>query len=124
MDVKKIEIEINGQNEKVIAQKIKGVLWVHWRGRTFSVLESSGRKSKKSGSGASQPGVIKAPMPGKITKILVNISDGVELGQSLVVMEAMKMEYTLKADMVGAICDLNCLVGDQVRLGQPLIVIK
>ena len=67
------------------------------------------------------PGVIKAPMPGKITRVIVRLGEAVTKGQSLVVMEAMKMEYTLAADRAGVVETLTAKVGAQVPLGEVLV---
>lgn len=105
------------------AQIIKGVLWVHYQGRTFSQDANPGRKARKKSAAASSDQV-KAPMPGKVTKLMVQVGETVKKGQALLVMEAMKMEYTLKAEMDGTIESLTCTVGEQVVLGKLLAKIK
>jgi len=65
--------------------------------------------------------VIAAPMPGKITRVAVNMGEAVTKGQALVVMEAMKMEYTLEADRDGKIEEVGVKVGQQVALGEVLL---
>ena len=62
-------------------------------------------------------------MPGKITKVFKQMGDQVKAGDAMIVMEAMKMEYTLKADVDGSIQKIDCQVGDQVALGKILLVI-
>lgn len=105
------------------AQMIKGTLWVHFEGRTFSVDDNPGRAARKKSGKASSDQLV-APMPGKITKILLKEGDAVKAGQAVLMMEAMKMEYTLKADMDGAIESLQCQVGEQVILGKVLAKLK
>jgi len=104
------------------AQMIKGQLWVHFEGRTF-IYESPSQKKFGKGASKGKSGEIPAPMPGKITKILKQIGDSVEAGDVVLVMEAMKMEYTLKADIAGKIETLSCKDGDQVALGKLLVKI-
>ncbi|KYG70564.1 acetyl-CoA carboxylase biotin carboxyl carrier protein subunit [Bdellovibrio bacteriovorus] len=119
-----IKVRVDGVDHKAHAQLIKGTLWVHHNGRVFTMDASTGRKSrKKAGAGGSSDQVV-APMPGKVTKILVSAGASVEAGQAVVVMEAMKMEYTLKADIAGSIDSISCAVGEQVALGKALIKIK
>lgn len=105
------------------AQIIKGTLWIHLNGRTVSVEVNPGRKSRKKGAAGSSD-TLTAPMPGKVTKILLKPGAAVEPGQAVLVMEAMKMEYTLKAEIGGAIDAINCAVGEQVALGKTLVKIK
>lgn len=119
-----LKVRINGVDHKAHAQIIKGTLWVHHNGRVFTTDATTGKKSrKKAGTGGSSDNVI-APMPGKITKILLTPGKEVTAGQAILVMEAMKMEYTLKADIAGTIDSVNCTVGEQVALGKSLVRIK
>lgn len=119
-----LKVRVNGVDYKASAQIIKGTLWVHHNGRVFTVDATSGKKSrKKAGAGGSSDNVV-APMPGKVTKILVSNGASVNAGQAVLVMEAMKMEYTLKAEIAGTVENINCIVGEQVALGKSLVKIK
>jgi biotin carboxyl carrier protein len=118
-------LEVQGKKYKVHTQWLQQQLWVHVNGKTYVVdPQGPGRKSgSRSGSIASSD-TIKAPMPGKITKIFVKSGDSTQKGQALIVMEAMKMEYTLKAELDGQIKMVEVQVGDQVPLGKTLIKIE
>lgn len=105
------------------AQIIKGQLWIHFEGRTFTYENPAQKKFGKKGAGKAKSGEILAPMPGKVTKLLKAAGDKVETGDVVLVMEAMKMEYTLKADVSGKIETLSCKPGDQVPLGKLLVKI-
>lgn len=120
----KVWLDIEGQNVKVHAQWLQQQLWVHVNGKTFVVDPTAGKKNsgRKNNSGNSD--TVKAPMPGKITKIFVKVGDMTSKGQALIVMEAMKMEYTLKAEIDGKIQQIEVQVGDQVSLGKNLIKIE
>ena len=118
-----VKVRIDGVDHKAQAQVIKGTLWVHHNGRTFTMDAGSGRKSRKKSAGGSSDR-INAPMPGKVTKLLLSPGAAVEAGQAVLVMEAMKMEYTLKAEIAGTIDTVECVVGDQVVLGKTLVKIK
>jgi biotin carboxyl carrier protein len=63
-------------------------------------------------------------MPGKVTKVFVAEGQQVEVGQALLVMEAMKMEYTLKAQVSGAVKEVRVKEGQQVELSQLLVKIE
>ncbi len=84
-------------------------------------LSAEGQRRKKSQS--STPDLIIAQMPGKITKVFVKEGDSVTQGQALLVMEAMKMEYTLKSEIDGEIKNISCKVLDQVALGKVIVQI-
>jgi biotin carboxyl carrier protein len=109
---------------KNTAQMVKGQLWVHFEGRTFIYENPSQKKFGNRGAGKAKSGDLLAPMPGKVTKLLKKAGDQVGVGEVVLVMEAMKMEYTLKADVAGEITKLACQVGDQVALGKLLAQIK
>ena len=72
-------------------------------------------------SGGSGDGQVKAPMDGTIIDVLVCEGDTVSADQTLVVMEAMKMEHSLKAGVAGVIESLPANVGDQVKARQILV---
>jgi biotin carboxyl carrier protein len=109
---------------KNTAQMLRGQLWVHFEGRTFIYESPAQKKFGRSGAGKAKSGNLIAPMPGKITKLLKKSGDQVQSGEVVLVMEAMKMEYTLKADIGGKIQKINCQVGDQVALGKLLAQIQ
>jgi acetyl/propionyl-CoA carboxylase alpha subunit len=116
-----IEVEFQGHKVRVPALKAQGRLWFHWRGENY-VVEATGA-TRRSGAEKStgKAGVITAPMPGKVTRVAVQAGDKVEKGQALVVMEAMKMEYTLEADRDGKVEEVGAHAGKQVALGEVLV---
>lgn len=119
-----VKIRHQGVDHKAEVQVVKDTLWVHFNGRTFAVdAQPQSRRRKKTGVGASSDTVL-APMPGKVTKILVNAGQEIIKGQAVLVMEAMKMEYTLKAELAGKIAQIDCKAGDQVVLGKALVKIE
>ncbi len=69
-------------------------------------------------------GSLKAPMPGTVVSISTAEGDRVTEGQPLLVLEAMKMEYTVKATTDGVVESLNVRQGEQVSEGVELLAIK
>ena len=65
-----------------------------------------------------------APMPGRIRLVSVAVGDRVEAGQTLVVMEAMKMEHNVTAPRTALVSEVRCAVGDQVDSGEVLVVLE
>ena len=63
---------------------------------------------------------IVAPMPGMVTRILVEAGNGLARGAPVIVLEAMKMEHTLRAPADGRLKALKCAVGDFVQEGTEL----
>jgi acetyl-CoA/propionyl-CoA carboxylase biotin carboxyl carrier protein len=69
-------------------------------------------------------GKVSAPMQGTIVKVLVNVGDTVEPGESLLVLEAMKMENHINAERSGTVSEIRVQAGDTVGAGDILIVIE
>lgn len=112
-----------GQKLSYVSEWIQGTLWVHVNGKIFSV-ESQGTKRNRKGNVGIAHNKVTAPMPGKITKVFVKEGQIVEKGQPVVVMEAMKMEYTLKSEIGGPVEKVKAVVGAQVSLGDMLVQIS
>ncbi len=121
--MKRLSLEIEGKSTEGRAVFSKGALWVHLDGETYVYEdESTQPRSRRGGVGkAVHAGEVLAPMPGKIIKVMAKQNEVVAEGRVLVVMEAMKMEYTLKAQAPGRVSDIKAQTGDQVVLGQVLL---
>lgn len=115
-----VNVEWLGKTIRVPAVKHQGKLWFHWQGETH-VIEILASRRAGGSSAKTNPGVIAAPMPGKVTQVRAALGDKVSKGQALVIMEAMKMEYTLEADRDGKVTELNAQLGSQVALGDVLV---
>ena len=73
---------------------------------------------------AAHAGSLLAPMPGGVVRVLAAQGDTVSAGQSLVVLEAMKMEHTVTAPVDGVVAEIAVAPGDQVDTGQVLAVVN
>lgn len=104
--------------DKKVWFKKDGEIW------SYDLIDilSEGKRRKKAHSAS--PDKIVSNMPGKVTKVFVNVNSLVKAGDPLLVLEAMKMEYTLKADIHAEVEKLNVAVGDQVTIGQLLVQLK
>jgi len=87
--------------------------------RTRAIRELSG-----AGKEASGPAPLLAPMPGMIVRVAVQVGDTVEPGQSLVVMEAMKMENELRATSAGTVKAVLAQPGTAVEKGAVLLELE
>ena len=75
----------------------------------------------KGAAGAGTP--VKAPLPGVITKVIVAAGQSVKKGDTVVVLEARKMENNITAECDGAITGICCAAGDSVMEGDTLVTI-
>ena len=66
---------------------------------------------------------VPAPMPGTVLDIKVAEGAAVSVGQTVIVLEAMKMEVEVVADVAGTVKAINVKKGDAVTTGQALAVI-
>jgi biotin carboxyl carrier protein len=76
------------------------------------------------GARASGPSRLTAPIPGKVVAVKAAAGDEVAAGQSLVVLEAMKMENELAAEQPGRVVAVHVADGDTVESGQLLIELE
>ena len=67
---------------------------------------------------------VKSPLPGVILDIMVNVGDEVKKGQTVIILEAMKMENSINADKDGKITAINVSKGESVLEGTDLIIIE
>jgi len=71
----------------------------------------------------SSDGRLKAPIPGLVTQVLVEVGDLVEAGQPLLVLEAMKMENEIRAPRAGKVRVVSATSGQGVKLNDVLVEI-
>ncbi len=96
--------------------------WVHLHGQTavLTVPQKAGRRRKATGAHGE---TLTAAMPGVIRAVLVREGDTVERGQTLVVLEAMKMEIKLAAPQTGTVTQVTVQTGQSVQRGQLLVAL-
>ncbi len=82
------------------------------------------RSAAGGSGGAAGSGEVVSPMQGTIVTTLVSVGDEVELGQGVVVLEAMKMENHITAEKAGTVSEVRVSAGDTVGTGDVLVVIS
>lgn len=97
--------------------------WIAYNGRIYN-LQKQIRSGRTLQSGDPRPeGVLRAPMPGQVRAIQVVENEDVSKGQTLLVLEAMKMEIRVLAPCDGVIGKITVEVGDTVEKDQMLVEI-
>ncbi len=94
--------------------------WVSVGGRTVRILEAT----RSAGHGTGHGGGLEAPMPGKVMRVICAPGDAVTQGETLVVVEAMKMEHAVKSPRDGVVAEVRVEQGALVSPGQPLVVLE
>ena len=118
---------IDGVSHVADVEDHAGVCVVDVGGETYAVeVEEQTRhiiRTRGGAVGGAGGQTVKAPLPGKITHVAVQAGDAVAAGQSLVVIEAMKMENELKAAAAGTVREVRVTAGQAVNAGDVLVVI-
>jgi len=89
-------------------------------------VKKSNKPTRGSGGsgGSANSGEVAAPMQGTIVKVSVGVGQEIAVGDSVVVLEAMKMENQITAEKAGKVTKVNVKVGDKVGSGDILVVIE
>jgi biotin carboxyl carrier protein len=118
---------VGGVSHVADVEDHQGACVVDVGGETYAVqVEEQTRyiiRTRGGGPGGAGGQTVKAPLPGKITHVSVRAGDTVTAGQSLVVIEAMKMENELKATAAGTVAEVRVSAGQAVNAGDVLVVI-
>ena len=73
--------------------------------------------------GRKRSGTVSASMPGKVVTVEVTVGDFVEEGQTILILEAMKMQNEVAAPISGTVNEVHCEDGMNVEANVPLVVI-
>ncbi len=115
------DIEVNGSHYQVeIHKEIKTPKTPKLIRKTVEPSQESDKTKTHKPSNKLTVGAIKAPLPGTILKIKKNVGDEVKVGDTILVMEAMKMENNINADKNGHVKALKVKVSDSVLEGEIL----
>lgn len=104
-----------GTHGEVTVHSVNGLLTLE---RVLPKLEPVSRDAKTSAA------ALQSPMPGKVIKVSVAPGDAVSANQSLLILEAMKMEHTIRSPFAGTVTAVNYKTGDLVEENKVLITIE
>ena len=118
------DITVNGESFKVemepeaVPEKKKVVL------KKPAAATSAADEAPAAGGNVNTSNAIKAPLPGVVTEIKVNVGDTVSAGDTVLILEAMKMANNIDAEKDGKVTAICVKVGESVMEDSPLIVIE
>ena len=117
-----VQMEVNGK-------KFSVSMWVSESEAAGPA--SSGRSGKpkrrataKAAAAGSGSGEVAVPMQGTVVKVLVEVGQEVEAGETVIVLEAMKMENNVSAEKAGKVTEVRVAAGDSVGGGDVVVVIE
>jgi acetyl/propionyl-CoA carboxylase alpha subunit len=119
-------VEHDGRSDIVYAAGRGAERWLFWNGHVFHTGPATPSTSRTSGT-ARTPGTsgtlstLTAPMPARVVKVLVHPDDNVRRGDTLVLLEAMKMELPVRALDDARIVAVHCRDGELVQAEAPLV---
>ncbi len=112
-----VDVEIEGEAYRATIE-----------GQTYEFLipESKGTSTRKRGGsgGRKRSGTVSASMPGKVVTVEVSVGDTVEEGETILILEAMKMQNEVAAPISGTVTAIHCEDGVNVEANVPLVVIE
>lgn len=114
-------VEDDGRQEIVYVAGPRGSRWAFWNGDVFheTALLEHAEHARPQG-----PRMLSSPMPATIIKVMVAPGAAFKRGETLVVVEAMKMELPIAAEHDGIVKAVHCHEGDLVQAGQTLIEVE
>jgi biotin carboxyl carrier protein len=142
-----IEVELGGRRYTLEAKAVEpGVFWLNWnnqsielavtqdtdsyivsfQGRRVPVEIVDSRAALRRAAQQGQAGTVelRAPMPGKIVKVLAGEGTEVQANQGILVMEAMKMQNEIKSPKQGVVKKLSVMEGAAVNSGDLLAMVE
>ena len=111
-------VEVNGTHYNVEMEKKQKAAAPIARPRPAAVA------AKPAAKPAAAKGGVKSPLPGVILDIKVKEGDVVKKGQTVIILEAMKMENSINADRDGKITSIKVSKGESVLEGTDLVIIE
>ena len=119
-----VDVEVNGRRFGVTVWVPESQVGAVAAGGGAGKASPRPRRSAGASAAAAGSGQVTVPMQGTIVKVLVAVGDTVEEGQTVCVLEAMKMENNIAADKSGTVAEVKAEAGQSVGSGDVVIVIE
>jgi acetyl-CoA/propionyl-CoA carboxylase biotin carboxyl carrier protein len=101
-----------------------GTTWVGAGGSAWPLRVEHRWKMDRPGLAASTDGVVTSPMPGTVLDVRVSVGDAVHAGQTVAVVEAMKMEHPLVSRIDGVVAEVRAVAGQLVGRGDAVVRVE
>ncbi len=117
IDGKQIVVEADGKDGAYTAK-------VNGKSYKVSLGEGAAVAAAAPAAGNGEGAAVTAPLPGNVLKVLVNAGDQVSKGDTVLILEAVKMENEIKADCDGTVGEIKVSAGSVVSAGDVLMTIN
>ncbi|MGW0390726.1 ATP-binding protein [Streptomyces sp. NPDC003042] len=118
-----VTVELDGVTHRFAHATSPEGTWLGRDADSWHVQDHDPVQANLSGAGRGGADTLAAPMPGTVTVVKVAVGDEVVAGQSLLVVEAMKMEHVISAPHAGTVTELDVTPGTTVAMDQVLAVV-
>ena len=118
-----IKLRVNGSQIGVDWAEDNGKIWVGINGRAY-LLEKANADKRDVSVRDDGDSLVSAPMPGRVREVFVSEGEQVDRGQTLLLLEAMKMEMRILAPRAGEVIKLNVAAGQQVDKDDVLVEVE
>ena len=116
-------VDADGRREVVYVARSGSRSWAFWNGRDYSISldDTTGRRPTSAASASHGVQALTAPMPGTVLKVLVEPGARVVKGETILILEAMKMELPLRALEDASVVAVHCREGELVQAEAVLV---
>jgi acetyl-CoA/propionyl-CoA carboxylase biotin carboxyl carrier protein len=118
-----VDLEVNGKRFKVAIWVPESEHAAAAAGHPANARKPRRRSSGRAAAAGSGAGEVVVPMQGTVVKVLVEPGDAVEAGDTVIVLEAMKMENNVVAEKSGTVAEVRVVAGESVGGGDVVVVI-
>jgi geranyl-CoA carboxylase alpha subunit len=122
-ELSQVRFSLNGTDLAARYAWSGDTLLLDFAGQTYS-LRNALLDPPQSAAGSGSDGRVAAPMNGRVAAIEVSTGGAVAAGQTLLVLEAMKMEHPIVAPVAGTVAEIGVAVGEQIAPGRLLMRIE
>jgi 3-methylcrotonyl-CoA carboxylase alpha subunit len=117
-------VDVAGRSEIVYVAGPPDNRWAFWNGYVFRAEQISAARTARTASGPQVVQSLSAPMPATVIRLLVTAGSQVTQGDTILVLEAMKMELPIRALSDGTVKAVRCREGELVKADQTLVEIE
>ena len=121
MGGKVYDIALSHSQDPAVGQPGHEVQLAHGSQRLFATVPNDAEAAGKKVGAGGQAKTLKAPMPGRVVRLLVKVGDEVHAGQPVIVLEAMKMENELRATGTATVKEIHVSEGQSIENRAALV---